>query len=420
MDVLIVGAGAAGLAAARLLKDSGCAALILEARTRIGGRIHTDTQFADFPIELGAEFIHGDNAITHDLVMRAGLTTIPVARMNNLWWAAPEHQALPRAQLPPALRDTITDLLSDYARLKDAELPVDLSLADYLHGWSDEALEMADVLLAQTCCAALESLSCHDLIREMQRDHAGHSEARIREGYAALLDWYSRDLSIRFNTPVEEIRWNAEGVTVLASNEAFRARACLITVPISILQKGFIRFDPPLSEDRHKAIAAFQMESATKLIYRFREQLWPDDLTYMAHGGVTARWWTPGYQRHGMPVLCTYITARRAADADACSPESILSTGLNELSSLLQIPLKEVHDQCVDACRVSWAMERYTLGGYAHLSPGSADARPALAAPEGRVLFFAGEATAFDTNPQTVHGALESGWRASRECLEAI
>jgi monoamine oxidase len=86
-SVLIIGAGAAGLAAGRALHEAGCDALILEARERIGGRIHTDYQFADFPVELGAEFIHGERTVTHDLVRQAGLSVIPVERLGNLWWA---------------------------------------------------------------------------------------------------------------------------------------------------------------------------------------------------------------------------------------------------------------------------------------------------------------------------------------------
>ncbi|MCB9453668.1 MAG: FAD-dependent oxidoreductase [Anaerolineaceae bacterium] len=414
---LIVGGGAAGLAAARRLHDAGERVLVLEARNRIGGRVDTDYLWDGFPLERGAEFIHGENAVTHDLVRQAGLDVIPVVRMDNLWWSDGQTPARHRDTLPPALRETINRLLTDYAALEQANLPTDISLADYLRGrgWTGDDLHMADVLLAQTCCAALETLSCADLRREMQLDHAGYDEARIRHGYGALLQWYSRDLPIRLNTPVETIQWSPSGVTVYAGTEVFNARHCIITVPVSLLQAGTIRFDPPLPEEKRRAIAAFRVEAATKLVYRFQEQVWGDDLTYMAHTGTVARWWTPDYKRGQLPVIAAYLTAERARTVDTLPEDAALALGLQELSTLLGIQQPDLQRMLISGKRISWATDPLARGGYAHLPPGAADARPLLAASvDGDVLHFAGEATAYDTNPQTVHGAIESGWRTAQ------
>jgi monoamine oxidase len=421
-SILMIGAGAAGLAAGRALHDVGCDVLILEARDRIGGRIDTDYEFADLPIELGAEFIHGEQAVTHDLVRQAGLSVIPVERLGNLWWADQGQKAVPMLDMPQRRRMGILWPLVLCDGLAGANLQSDVSVAEYLHskGRGRQTLARADVLLAQMCCARLDSLSCYDLIREMRTDHAGKQEARIAEGYGALLAWYSRDLPIRRNLPVSEIRWNADGVTVIAGEHVYNARRCIVTVPVSILQQKVIRFDPPLSDRKQWAIDALRMEAATKLIYRFREPLWRSDLTYMAHPGLAARWWTPGYGRAKAAVMCAFITADRAQQIDAMEEEQALNTGLQELSVLLDVSLERLRAELAAGRRVSWASDPYTLGGYAHAPPGAAEARPILAQPEGDVLFFAGEATAYDTNPQTVHGAIESGWRAARECLAAI
>jgi monoamine oxidase len=418
-STLVIGAGAAGIASARLLADAGYKPLILEARNRIGGRIHTDTIFADFPLELGAEFVHGDQTITHELVKQANLTTIPVVRMDNLWWADGEMLARPHHLLAPELQERIAHLLEDYYQLAETSLAEDISLAQYLQSLGYESLDMADVLLAQTCCASIESLSCYDLIREMQVDHAGHGEARIIEGYTALLNWYARDLDVRFNQYVTEIQSGGEGVTVICDGKQYAAQTCIITVPVSVLQQR-IRFIPQLPDDKRQAINDFCIEPATKLIYRFREQFWSDDLTFMAHERLTARWWTPGYRRDSTPVLATYVTANRARQLDVMSEAEALAIGLEELSMLLGMPLLEIKEQCIAAKRVSWANDPYTLGGYAHVPSGKSDCRPLLARPEGNMLFFAGEATAYDSNPQTVHGAIESGWRAAKECLVVL
>ena len=266
-DTLIIGAGAAGLAAGRKLHDVGQSILILEARERIGGRIWTVDDFADFPIEQGAELIHGEGAVTHHLIQVAGFHTLSAPRKAFLQWGAPTGSKR-IADLPAVLRTTIEALLAAYGALPQRLAPgLDLSLADYLRsqGFAADAISMADVLLAQTCCASLETLSCADLVREMQVDHAGLAEFRPQEGYGALLAHYSAGLPLQLSCPVQTIRWNAQGVTVVTAQAAFTARHCLLTVPVSLLQAGSITFDPPLDSAKQQAIAAFRMEPATKL-----------------------------------------------------------------------------------------------------------------------------------------------------------
>lgn len=416
---IIIGAGAAGLAAGRRLHDAGRAILILEARDRIGGRIWTDEHFAAFPIDLGAEFIHGEKAVTHELVRAAGLHTLAAPRYPNLRWAT-AGPARAQKDWSAAEQALISQLFAALHALPTFAVPYtqqDRSLADHLRqqGFDGAALAVADVLLAQTCCATLETLSCADLIREQQVDHAGYEEAHIGEGYSALLRWYSRDLPVRLRTPVQRVHWHRQGVTVVADQTSFTAERCLITVPVSLLQAGMIDFDPPLSVTKQQAIQALRLEPATKLIYRFREPLWDDELVFMAHTGVVARWWTPGYGRPAANVISAFVTAERARQIDQLPEAAALALGLAELSQLLGI--LQLAQHCDAARRVAWAHDPYARGGYAHVPPGAAQARLALATPEGDRLFFAGEATAHDTNPQTVHGAIESGWRAAQECL---
>lgn len=419
-SVIVVGAGAAGLAAARALHDAGEDVLVVEARDRIGGRIRTDYEWADFPVELGAEFIHGETAATHELVRQADLSVIPVDRYGKLRWAERGQAALPREQMSESTRQMIDGLLADAHHLETWAHDADLSLADYLRsrGWDADALQVADVLLAQTCCASIETLSCADMAREMHVDHAGKDEFRIREGYGQLLERYSRELTIRLAVPVSAVQWGEGGVTVTAGEEIFRAKRCIITLPVSLLQAGTIQFDPPLSAEKQAAIVAFRMEPATKLIYRFEAPLWDADLTFMLQGDLTARWWTAGYGRENAAVIGCFITADRARWIDKMDEANARYIGLSELKKMLGLrSTGQLQNQCVGFHRVSWANEPFTQGGYAHIPPGAAAARPALAKPEGHTLFFAGEATAYDSNPQTVHGALESGWRAARECM---
>jgi monoamine oxidase len=385
------------------------------------------------------------------------LSVIPVPRYDGLWWANPYHklfQAKPLLNLPEDERRTILLLQAAYRDLPNhaAEIAAhDRGLATYFYerGFTYDAMHIANILLAQTCCASINRLSCADLLREMQADHAGKDEFRIREGYAPLLDYLARDLNIQFNARVTAIQWNNPGITAYYAEQSHTdmspsraefmpllefgegqiceantgrgqtARACIITLPVSLLKSNAIHFDPPLDSRKQNAIASFQMEHATKLIYQFTERLWDDSLIYMAHTGSVTRWWTPGYSRpDAPPIISAYVTANYAQHLDNMPESDALALGLRELSDLIGV--KDLSSHLVSARRISWMDDPLTRGGYASLPPGHADARVILAEPVANTLFFAGEATAYDSNPQTVHGAFESGIRAARQAIAAL
>jgi monoamine oxidase len=425
-DVLILGAGAAGLSAARALHNVGMRVVVLEARDRIGGRAWTDTTWADIPIELGAEFIHGENVSTHALVRKFGLTTLPARRheARYMHWYVPGDRPRAMGDLPSGLAQdwaTTTALYDTLAQRPD-DAP-DLSLADYLTSqhpdWNEGNYRMADVLLAQTCCASLDTLSCADLAHEMKRDRAGKLEFRIAEGYGELFRRMVEacNLDVRLNAVVRSIAWSRKGVEVTtASGEVYSAKACVITLPVAVLQRGGIRFDPPLPTAKQRAIWSFRVEPATKLIYHFNTPVWSEDMRYIAHADPAGRWWLPGEERDSAPPIITqYVTADEARRLDAFLEDRALAEGLQALGLALDVSIRI--EEATQSRRVAWAHDPFARGGYAHLPPGHADAREALAAPVDGVLFFAGEATAIDSNPQTVHGALDSGVRAAGELL---
>lgn len=421
-SVLIIGAGAAGLAAGQALAAAGIPSVILEARDRLGGRIHTRYDFAATPVEEGAEFIHGEGAVLHSLAQQHGIQPWPIDRYQHLWWGQPGQAAQPRQDLPVPLAQTLAGLLKIWDQLGVDPIQPDLSLADFVlkQGWDPAVLEMADTLLAQPCCSTLADLSCQDWIRENRMDRSGKQEFRLPQGYGHLLQHYAQGLDIRLNTPVDQIDWEhslagSPRVKVWSGSRCFTAAACIVTVPVAILQTGSLRFYPPLSLAKQSAIAAFRVDPATKLIYRFAPPApWPDPQMMIAHLGLTARWWIPQPQQD--PVIISFISADRARQIDALPASEALDLGLQELGSLLGKSFPDLKAQCQAAERISWGQDPYALGGYAHLPPGQADARVDLARPEAGILFFAGEATAHTSNPQTVHGAIESGWRAAQEC----
>jgi monoamine oxidase len=405
-DTIIIGAGAAGLAAGRMLHDAGKRVLIVEAQDRIGGRMFTDSSFADIPVELGAEFIHGENAATHRLLQEHGFSTTDAPRYKNMWWAW-DKLAQARVNLSEAAQNVLEELDSAYIAIPETE--ADISLADYLRqkGFDSETIAYADVYFAQTCCASIESLSIADLAREMRRDVSGKEEFRVKGGYSKFLEKYSEGLPIQLNESVKRFE-QRETVFAHANKETYEAKTALITVSVSVLQRGSITFIPALSPEKQAVIQAMKMQAATKLIYRFDKPYWDESMIYLLHRGKAPRWWTNGN------LISCFATAEAAETLDSLSEEAALAIGMEELSTMLNQP--DLAKHCLAAKRYSWATQPFIGGGYAHVPAGAADARIALAKPEGK-LFFAGEATAYNSNPQTVHGALESGWRAAREIL---
>jgi monoamine oxidase len=405
-DTIIIGAGAAGLAAGRMLHDAGKKVFILEAQDRVGGRIHSDYFFGDVLIELGAEFIHGENAATHRLLQDYGLATTDAPRYRGMWWAW-DKEAQARGNLPEAVQNVLAELDKAYAAIPETE--TDISLAEYFRqmGFDSEAIAYADVYFAQTCCASIESLSIADLAREMRNDTSGKEEFRVKGGYSAFLAKYSEGLTIRLNEPVKIIE-QREIVLVQIGGGYYEAKTALMSVSLSVLQRGQIQFLPRLSPEKQAAIQAMKMQAATKLIYHFDKPYWDERVIYLLHRGKTPRWWTNGN------LISCFATAEAAEHLDSLSEKEALAIGLEELSGMLNQP--DLAEHCLKAKRISWAHEQFVGGGYAHVPAGAAEARLELAKPEGR-LFFAGEATAYHSNPQTVHGALESGWRAAREML---
>ena len=455
LDCVIIGAGAAGLGAARLLADGGVRNMVvLEARNRIGGRVCTlalpdptlpsalgalpsasaaVAQSAPVLIERGAEFIHGQHSSVRALASELGHEVVEVPRKQLLSWAPrPGLAAQSVLELPDAEQRRIQRVRDHYNALEHCLLPHDMSLASYFRaaGFDEDDVRAADVIFAQTCNMSAEELSCHYLQHEFRTD-AGEREFRIVGGYSQLLGRLAASLPIRLSTAVTHVEHCAVTgiVKVTAADGAvFCARTCIVTLPLGVLQSRAVRFTPDLPASRWALIDAIRMHAATKLVYRFSRPHWSRELCYVcAPGNAFGRWWTPGF---GQPAasqnfICCYVTADRAAHVDAMSERDACIAGLRALAELLAVSLALLEADLVAAYRMSWANEPYTRGGYA-APVASATARTAhvelATAVCGGCVLFAGEHTAYEarSTPQTVHGALDSGRRAAREAMQSL
>jgi monoamine oxidase len=385
--------------------------------------VWTDRSFVEQPIENGAEFIHGDRAMTWRWVQGLSAGTVPIPKYTSY---AYEHQgqlhsyqqALQWAgfQQVPCLEDQIAQ----------ADLGAgDRCLSDWLAelNLAPPAQHLVGRLFANSHLTEPANLSLADLAHEAKVHQAGHGNFRVAGGYDRLLAALGAGLPIQLNTAVQAIDWQQAPVKVVAVNPQgqtieLTADQVVITVPLSLLQQQAIAFTPALPQSKIQAIQSLRMGAAVKLQLVFSQPFWQPEVSLLVGLGAIPVWWAPGYQRPGFPpVLTAFVGGQSALALNAVSEAEALEIGLNDLCRLFgnHVP-RQLFDK---GRRISWLDDPWARGGYSFVTPGAFGARHVLAQPLANRLFFAGEATVTDSNPATVHGAIETGQRAAREILQS-
>jgi monoamine oxidase len=418
-EVLVIGAGAAGIAAARTLHDAGVSVTVLEARPRIGGRVLTNSTLAPHPIELGAEFIHGKGALTWTHMSRFGFTALPDA---NHGFCHVHGQLFRDQQAPVPGCEEMLAHLKARAREHLAAGGADTSVAAFLARQKGYPLNpsfaatarLISNLIASEKGADARTMSLSGLL---EHDFSGYGDNNFRlvEGYTRLLHRLAHGLDIRLHQPVRRVKWGPDGARVRCSGTSFRPRHVVVTLPLGVLQAQDVEFAPSLPRAKTQAIAGVGAAAVCKLILQFRRRFWSEHLAVLTTTGDTQVWWPSGWGRpDAAPVLTALVggeAARRFADlGDKALPEA-----LRQLQCMFG---RDLSDLYVGGKVVRWHEKRYSRMGYSYLPVGCPSSfRDRLADPLAPTLFFAGEATNRE-QPSTVHGALQSGVRAAHQVLE--
>jgi monoamine oxidase len=448
-DVVIVGAGAAGLACARELAAQGVRSLLLEARDRLGGRIHTlRVPGLTLPLELGAEFVHGLPADTMAAAERGGLALVEV---DGEAWTLTDGR-LQRAEHFDDDADRVLDAL-------DADRDPDRSVAEFLaerraRGASERAVQRARDYVtgfhaADPDCASERGLAREEAVGERL---GGDRDFRVLDGYDRIVEQLraeAGDLAeVRVGARVESVAWEQGQATVHvrgAADEAAYAvgtRAVVVTLPLGVLQRsvpfrdapGAVRFDPEPPGLR-SALAGLAVGHAARVVLRFRERFWErDDVRATATMGDLAHlgfvftghdafrvWWTPYPVR--APVLTAWAGGPRALRLAGLGERAMTELAVAAAGRLFGVGPERLAAFLLDAHSHDWSADPLSLGAYSYTAVGGIGASAALARPVARTLFFAGEATTGDGEHGTVHAALESGARAAGEvlaCMSAV
>ena len=434
-DVVVIGAGVAGLAAARRLNEQGVRVIVLEARDRIGGRVFTARDArTPLPIELGAEFLHGDAPEVRAIADEARLTSVDI--VGERWRAA--HGRF-------TCMDHFWERLDRILGQADASREPDRALAALFaerpggHRFAEDRTAAREFV---------EGFHAAELDRISERSVAdggnpGADEeeqrlARLIDGYDAVPAWLAGPIAahIRLGVVASAIEWSPGRVVVRANASGspitVRANAAIVTVPVSLLRsgvrgRGAITFAPDVVAIR-EAAAKVEMGQVQRIgvlldrplvelfAERRRSQLARAAFVH-ARGSDIPVWWTSYPLRTGLLVGWA---GGPAAVALGAAPRELKTRAVRSLADTFGIDRRTVERHVVATFHHDWTRDPFSRGAYSYVLVGGTDAAETLSRPVRGTLFFAGEATDPEGRTGTVHGGIATGQRAAAQVARAL
>ncbi|QMU29473.1 flavin monoamine oxidase family protein [Adhaeribacter radiodurans] len=432
IDILVIGAGAAGLMAAHELSKASKKVTVLEARDRLGGRIFTqnDPEFS-LPIEAGAEFIHGDLPLTQALLQQAG---VPLHLLEGR-----NYQVL------NGVLQESENFIEDFEILLDRlnQLEQDIPFADFLERYLPEDqfenLRKAVTRFAEGYDAAdIRQASTFALREEWQTDAAANSYHPVG-GYNQIIELLATEIknnggTILIASPVTEIKWQHNQVQVICtSGTTYTARKILLTVPLGVLQAeagsdGYIAFSPELPA-RRAAINQLGFGAVIKIVLEFKTNFWeaadepaiehkmPELAFLFTDASAISAWWTQLPDK--TPLLTGWIAGTEAEKRSTWSNQELLTEALQTLAYLFQTNVDFLKSQLKAGQVYNWLSDPFARGAYAYATVNGKAARQILTSPEADTLFFAGEALYEGPAMGTVEAALASGKKTAQQILNS-
>lgn len=429
-DVAVIGGGAAGLCAAAHLCAEGCSVALLEARGRFGGRVYTHSPSGfPYPIELGAEFIHGQAPLTHELLRAAGVIAIDatgarfVRRDRQLAEAHDDFRQVERL-----LHEAVS-------------MPRDESVGQYLERCR-ERFDSQTLETVRMMVEGFDAADTHDAsIKAIAEEWSGSSiegQGRPLGGYAALIADLVRRLSgsrvqVMLNTCVEAVDWGGACVRLSASHAAgpiaVTAARAIVTLPVSLLKRHSaagtrIRFLPEL-QAKEQALQGLAFGHVIKVVLQFRRAFW-EELQHgqLRHAGFMhapgasfPTLWTQLSLR--LPLLTAWSGGPEAQKLSSRGEEELTRQALRSVGQCLGLAEAAVLGELVAVHRHDWSADPCSLGAYGYLTVDGQKAPALLAEPLQQRLYFAGDAADSDQTG-TVEAALASGRRAAESIVRSL
>lgn len=400
-DVIVIGAGAAGIAAAKQLQAAGRQAIVLEARNRLGGRTFTDSSLGP-AYDAGAMFIHWAERNPWTEIARE----FGVATPNESWGGG--FQLFQSGKpMPAGDRARRRGAFGEIdRRLETTDLQArDLSVAELL---SDLGPDLAPVA-ASGLLLSIGEESARISARDYQRLWSGEDYV-VPSGYGNLVARYGAGLDIRLNQPVTAIDWSGSRVAVTTASGTLRARACIVTVPVGVLKAGGIRFTPALPARTRDALAGIGMGALTKIALKVESERFgiSPGTTYF-EAGAAGRLISFELFPDNRDLVIGYCGGDFARDLSTAGPGAAREQVVDLLAAMVG---GEFRKAAGPVSFPAWWTDPFSHGSYSVCLPGHANARDILAEPIGGKLWLAGEATA-GGGAMTAGGATLAGRTAA-------
>lgn len=415
-SIIIIGAGAAGLMAARLLSAAGHRVTILEARSSAGGRIFTispgGTHGFSTIAECGAEFIHGNLPISLHLAREAGILLQPVAAEMVRMWQGKEPDKNDRRRQS----EDWGKLMERMAMLEE-DRPLAGFLAESFPGDRYQELRRSVAGMAEGYdLADLQRVSTHSLYREWS-DESDQEEYRPEGGYGRMIAYLTgicqkQGCELHFSTIVTAVRWRRGGVEVTSTRgQVFAAVRLVTTVSLGVLKAGSIRWSPELPRQQ-EAISRLGFGTVIKVLLEFKQPFWSHRkksgrTLFMTSDERAPTWWTQS--QDDCPLLTGWIAGEAMRQFKKANPEERLQICLVSLGHLFSLDPGMLRNSLVHSTVLDWEEAPGIRGGYSFETVGGAAERAALAGPVEDTLYFAGEALYDGSAPGTVEAAFHSG-----------
>jgi monoamine oxidase len=401
LDAIVIGAGAAGLAATRKLRAHGLSVIALEARGRIGGRAWAESESFGVLIDRGCAWLHSaDINPWRSVAAEVGCTVIE----RNPTWRSRRLGNRCLREDEEVERDRAID--DSYAAIHAAgEAGRDVSASDVVNGTGTYAW------LFEAVCSWVSGVQPAEL---STLDHARYGDTGnnwpVVEGYGTIVARYGAGLPVRLDAPVSAVEWGSRGVNVSTPTGTLRARCAIVTLPPSVLTDGSIRFTPALPVAKQEAIHHIALGIANKVFLAFDgDPFGMPEMSFATASSDRRRAVSLQFRAFGQNLVMGYLGGTLARELELAGPAAMTDFVLGELVAMFG---SAVRQQITRTSCTAWYTDPWSRGAYSAAHPGHAHRRPDLAAPLDEKLFFAGEACSIDAY-STCHGAYLTGLAAA-------
>jgi monoamine oxidase len=411
-DVVVIGAGSSGLSATAELINKGKSVVCIEAMNRIGGRCYTDNSTFGVPVDIGAHWLHG---YSQNQIAKYGKN-----QKNKFKIYKEEDHSVVYDGKRKIDGDELWRIYAIIKKIKwssESDVPLMDLIPEKIkkNPWFDTAHKIVDG------ARDLDNFSPYD--DNINWRDPGRGDGLCREGYGALLADYRKDVPVKLNTIVDEIKWGGKGVEVVTNSGTISAKACIVTASVGVLRSEKIKFTPALPLKKYEAFEGISMTTSNRVLIqlkkKFLKRFKSDTYLYTkcnSNGAKSPKTFYGYMKISGTNLSLFGISGQFARDLENEGNEAMIDFVLSDLKSTFGSKFYKKY--FIKATSIGWANNPFTLGSYSGAMPGKAKLRKELKNQVGDRVFFAGEATAGAHG--TVHGADRSGKRVVKELLKKV